>query len=138
MAQNSYSDGLCEQIIIATAYYIRAIGTAASFYALPHYWKQPYHTFALIGVGWVKELKYGHPDQIWTELGMHLHVFIALVVELCLCGLVDSRHVGLEKQVAIFLYMLQVCQFDMLQKDFSIQMKPYPSSLSCSCKASPI
>jgi hypothetical protein len=54
----------------------------------------------------MKELINGHPDRIWTALGMHLHVFIALILGLCLvCGLSDSRHVDLEEQVAIFLYM---------------------------------
>ncbi|KAI9449190.1 hypothetical protein BJY52DRAFT_1126934 [Lactarius psammicola] len=89
-----------------TAYYVHTIGIVAILYALPHYWKQLCHTSALTGVVWVKELKCGHPDHIWTELGMCLHIFIALVAELHLCGLADPRHVGLEKQVAIFLYML--------------------------------
>jgi hypothetical protein len=31
----------------------------------------------------MKELIHGHPDRIWTALGMCLHVFIALVLELC-------------------------------------------------------
>jgi hypothetical protein len=106
MARNNRSNSLCKRIIIATAYYVHAIGIAAVLYALPHYSKQPYHTSALTGVAWVKELKYGHPDQIWTELGMRLHVFIALVAELRLCGLADSRYVDLEEQVAIFSYML--------------------------------
>jgi hypothetical protein len=106
MPRRDRSDSLFKRIIIATTYYVHAIGIAAILYALPHYSKQPYHTSALTGVAWVKELKYGHPDRIWTELGMRLHVFIALVAELRLCGLADSRYVGLEEQVAIFSYML--------------------------------
>ena len=59
---------------------------------------------ALTGAAWVKELIHGHPDRIWTELGMRLHVFVALVLELCLVGgLSDSQYVDLEEQLAIFL-----------------------------------
>jgi hypothetical protein len=106
MPQNTSPDTLRRQILAAVAYYGQAIGIAAILYASPHYWKQPYHTSALTGAAWVKELINGHPDRIWTALGMHLHVFIALVLELRLvCGLSDSRHVDLEEQVAIFLYM---------------------------------
>ena len=45
------------------------------------------------------------PDRIYTELGMRLHVFMAFVLKLQLCGLADSREVLLEEQAAIFLYM---------------------------------
>lgn len=81
-------------------------GTAAALYASPHYWKQPYHTSALTGAAWVQELIKGHPDCIHNELGMHLHVFVALVYELwTLCGLEDSHIITGEEQAAIFLYM---------------------------------
>jgi hypothetical protein len=106
MARNHRSESLCKKIIIVTAYYVHAIGVAAILYALPCYWKQPYHMSALTGITWVEELKYGHPNRIWTELGMCLHVFIALVAELHLCGLADSQYIVLEEQVVIFLYML--------------------------------
>jgi len=96
---------LCQHIIAVAAYYVHAIGIAAVLYSLPHYWKQPYHTSVLTGEAWVKELIYGHPNQIWTELGMHLHAFTALKLELCLCGLADSQYVTLWEQIAIFLYM---------------------------------
>jgi hypothetical protein len=35
---------------------------------------------------------------------MRVHVFLALLAELHLCGLKDSRHVTLREKVAIFLY----------------------------------
>ncbi|KAJ7439158.1 hypothetical protein B0H11DRAFT_1752164, partial [Mycena galericulata] len=67
-------------------------------YATPLYWKQPYHTSALSGHAWVKELLLGHPDRIKCELGIRLHVSVALVciaynhriclgVATCLCTL---------------------------------------------------
>jgi len=42
----------------------------------------------------------------FPDVGMRVHVFLAFVHELrAVCGLGDSRHVGLDEQVAIFLYM---------------------------------
>ncbi|TFK16778.1 hypothetical protein FA15DRAFT_552492, partial [Coprinopsis marcescibilis] len=52
---------------------------ATQLYLSPNYWKQPYHTSKLSGEEWVDELIHGHPDWIWTELGMHLHVFLLFV-----------------------------------------------------------
>ncbi|KAJ7735745.1 hypothetical protein B0H16DRAFT_1326991 [Mycena metata] len=56
------------------------IHLAVMLYASPLYWKQKYHTSALSGQAWVDELILGHPDRIHCELGMRLHVFIALLV----------------------------------------------------------
>jgi hypothetical protein len=93
-------------LIVAAAYVVNVIGVAATLYASPLYWKQEYHTSALTGEGWVKELINGHHDHMWTELGVRVHVFLALVHELqMVLGLGDSRYLGLNEQVAIFLYM---------------------------------
>ncbi|KAF8905171.1 hypothetical protein CPB85DRAFT_1152061, partial [Mucidula mucida] len=78
---------------------------AALVYAKDHYWNQPYHTSILTGHGWVQELIHGHPDRIYTELGISLHVFLILVAQLRALGTVDSRKgITVEEQVAIFLY----------------------------------
>ncbi len=54
----------------------------------------------------MEELIHGHPDRIWTELGVRTHVFLAFIHELrTVCGLEGSRYVGLNEQAAIFLYM---------------------------------
>ena len=65
---------------------------------------EPYHTSALSGEGWVIELLTGHPEWIWCELGMHAHVFAALISELRALGYSNSKFVSLEEQLAIFLY----------------------------------
>ena len=97
---------LRKRLLMASAYLIQVVGAAAVLYASPHYWKQPYHTSALSGAAWVQELIQGHPDHIYNELGMHLHVFLVLNHELqVLCGLEHSCDVALDEQVAIFLYM---------------------------------
>jgi len=65
---------------------------------------EPYHTSILTGQGWVDELLEGHSEHIHTELGMHKHVFLALVSKLQDLGHTNSKYVSLEEQVAIFLY----------------------------------
>lgn len=64
----------------------------------------PYHTSILSGHQWVLELITGHPDRIRSELGVRKEVFLHLILELRQAGHVDSKHVTLEEQVAIFLY----------------------------------
>jgi hypothetical protein len=99
------SDNRQRQLIAAAAYAAHAVGLAVAMYSTPFYWKQDYHTSQLSGADWVDELIAGHPDRIWTELGVRLHVFLILVHELRLLGLKDGREVGVNEQVAIFLYM---------------------------------
>jgi len=77
---------------------------AALAYGLPLYDKTPYHTSALTGADWVRELLNGHPERIRNELGVHKHVFNGLIVALQQAGIHSSKHVFLEEQLAIFLY----------------------------------
>ena len=79
------------------------VATAALIYADPLYNKVPYHTSALSGADWVRELLGGHSERIRNELGVHKHVFHALIDELQLAGYGPSKHVYLEEQLAIFL-----------------------------------
>ena len=65
---------------------------------------EPYHTSALLGEEWVMELITGHPERIRCELGVHVEVFQALIIELRTLGYTNSRYVSLEEQLAIFLY----------------------------------
>jgi hypothetical protein len=93
-------------LVALTAYIVQVAAVCAMIYARPNYWRQPYHTSALLGRAWVQELIEGHPGRIRNELGMHLHVFLTFIYELrTVCGLADSRHVDLEEKAAIFLYM---------------------------------
>ena len=72
----------------------------------PLYIRTPYHTSALSGADWVRELLTGHPKRIRNELGVHRRTFITLVKVLQApeIGLQSSRHVSIEEQVLIFLY----------------------------------
>ncbi|ESK81190.1 hypothetical protein Moror_2281 [Moniliophthora roreri MCA 2997] len=65
---------------------------AASLYASEAYKKQPYHNSALTGFQWVQELINGNPRRIYTELGVRLHVYLALVITLRSMGYIDSSH----------------------------------------------
>jgi hypothetical protein len=73
-------------------------------YIQQYYNKQPYHTSILRGHDWVQELLLGHPQRIRTELGMHKHVFLALIDQLHAMGHTHSKFITLEEQLAIFLY----------------------------------
>ena len=66
---------------------------------------KPYHTSILSGEMWVQELLDGHPDCILCELGVQKEVFEALIHTLHTISTMDSKHVSLEEQLAIFLYM---------------------------------
>jgi hypothetical protein len=77
---------------------------AAITFATPLYAKTPYHTSALSGQDWVLELINGHPECICCELGVHKHVFRALVAYLENIGHTHSQLVTLKEQLAIFLY----------------------------------
>ena len=66
---------------------------------------QPYHTSALSGEAWLIELILGHPDCIRCELGMDVHTFKAVTLELWRHNHESSKYVSLEEQLAIFLYI---------------------------------
>ena len=58
----------------------------------------------LTGQMWVIKFLAGHPECIHTELGVHKHVFYAIIDDLHELGHTDSKFVTLEEQLAIFLY----------------------------------
>lgn len=93
-----------EEWLKATTEVIRIIGIAAMLYGSANYFTQAYHTSKLSGQEWVEELMHGHPDRIYCELGVHLSVFVNLIITLRSMGYGDSKHVKLEEQLAIFLY----------------------------------
>jgi hypothetical protein len=95
-----------QRVLTVTAYFLHIIGIAATLYQQANYWQQPYHTSSLSGAAWVNELIHGHPDRIFNELGMRLHVFTMFCANLQLfCGFTMSRNgVTVEEQAAIFLY----------------------------------
>ena len=80
--------------------------TNAATVICAHYLKEPWHTSMFTGQMWILELLAGHPECICTELGVHQHVFYALIEELHELGHTNSKYVTLEEQLIIFLYCL--------------------------------
>src|ERR1700720_502937 len=91
-------------IIQAAATAAISAALAALDYSQIYYDKIPYHDSALPGVAWVCKLLRGHPKHIRRELGVHKHIFRALIVALQDAGYTRSKFVTLEEQLAIFLY----------------------------------
>jgi hypothetical protein len=108
-----HSTRVLQQIVNIIGLVITAIIPTILQVIKQYYLKEPYYTSILSGWGWVHELRNGHPERIRTELGVHKHVFDALIFELLIMGYHDSKNVTIEEQLAIFLYMcvtgLTVC-----------------------------
>src|SRR5467141_1653480 len=84
-----------------------AASAGALFYAEKMFSRQPYHNSVLTGRMWVHELLHGNPRHIKDQLGMEKHVFRLLVQKLItLTNASHTRHVDMEEQVAIFLYII--------------------------------
>jgi hypothetical protein len=67
--------------------------------------KVPQHTSILSDQDWITELIAGHNGQFHNEMGMNKHIFWKLLSVLRTdAGLLDTRHVSSEEQVAIFLH----------------------------------
>lgn len=79
--------------------------TVAGKHALPYYVKTLRNTSRLTGQQWLSELLEGHPEHFYDCMGMHKHVFCALLAELFTIGLHDTRWVSAEEQLAIFMHL---------------------------------
>jgi hypothetical protein len=54
---------------------------------------------------WVNKLIVGHPDRRKLELGMRVHIYLALLQKLqTISRLVNSKYITLKEKVIIFLY----------------------------------
>ena len=108
-AQHAYQEALrwrqaVQHMARLFTFIIRIIVLNVAAIIQSRYLKQPWHTSMLTGQMWVIELLAGHLECIHTELGVHRHVFYAIIDELCELGHTDSKFVTLEEQLAIFLY----------------------------------
>ena len=77
-------EDLEEEDLIVQATITAAISAALAVvdYSQTYYNKTPYHDSALSSAAWVCELLRGHPKHICKELGVHKHIFQALLVAL--------------------------------------------------------
>jgi hypothetical protein len=99
-------EDLREENLIVQAATTAAISAnfAVINYSQTYYNKTPYHDSALTSAAWVCELLRGHPKHIHKELGVHKHVFQALIGALQNARYIQSKFITLEEQLAIFLY----------------------------------
>ena len=75
-------------------------------YAARYLIKEPMYNSIFTGAAWVQELLNGHDVRFYETLGMAKPVFVQLCHELQEhSGLQNSRHLGLEEKVTIFLRM---------------------------------
>ncbi|KZP10004.1 hypothetical protein FIBSPDRAFT_759036, partial [Athelia psychrophila] len=91
-------------IITVAAVAASVAASAIVAHTTPYIEKTPYYTSALSGFAWIRELLDGHPERIRCELGVHKHVFRALVRSLQERGVTSTRNVLIEEQLGIFLY----------------------------------
>lgn len=83
---------------------IAVAGQATHIYAA-RFDRHAQHTSHLSGEQWVQELLHGHDIRIHNELGMNKAVFIQLLEVLRNdAGVLRTRHVSAEEQLAIFLH----------------------------------
>lgn len=69
-----------------------------------HIIKTPMYNSQQTGELYIQELLAAHPDRIHDTLGVHKHVFRALIRELQdYAGFAPAKHVSMEEQLAIFL-----------------------------------
>ena len=72
------------------------------------YWKSTRNLLFcwwLTGQNWIDELLNGHSGRFYNQLGMHKHVFSALVKVLqSWTAFADTKYVSAEEQLAIFLH----------------------------------
>ena len=78
----------------------------------------------------------GHPEHIQNELGVHKHIFGALLDHLGAMGFRPSQNITLKEQLIIYIYIhvSLVYQSGMYTRDSSIQWRQHLSKfIFCSC-----
>ena len=100
-------EDLAEEDLVIQAATTSAIAATLAVldYTQRYYDKRPFHDSALSGVAWVCELLSGHPEHIHRELGVHKHVFWALITALKDAGHRHSKFVTLKEQLSIFFHV---------------------------------
>ena len=119
------------------AVFVNVTITGAILAVTPLVNKIPYYTSIPSGEGWAQELIAGHPKCMKTELGIQPHVFVLLVKELYCAGMRRSKHLSLEEQLVVFLYMsvtgLSICHVAKHFQHANDTISMYvPSEIFCS------
>ena len=96
--------------------FIRVIVLNVAAIIWAQYMKQPWHTSMLTGQMWVLELLAGHPEHSRTQLGVHSHVFYAIIDELHALGYTDSKFVT-NNWPSFYIALLLAWQLGTLESD---------------------
>ena len=92
-------------LVAAAGFLFLATSRDAALLYSTRFNRVPVHTSQLLGQQWLDELIDGHNWRFHNEMGICKHVFMRLVCVLRRdTGLVDTRHVLAEEQLAIFLH----------------------------------
>jgi hypothetical protein len=92
-------------LVAAASFLFLATSRDAALLYLTRFNRVPVHTSRLSGQQWLNELVDGHDRRFYNEMGLRKHVFKKLICVLGTdAGLVDTRHVSSEEQLAIFLH----------------------------------
>ena len=97
-------------------------------YAATYLIKEPMYDSVLTGAAWVQELLNGHAMRFYDALGMAKPVFLQLCHELeDHCGLRNSKFLGIEEKVAIFL---RICRTGDSHREIRERFQHTPGTIS--------
>ena len=100
----------------------------AAEYATTYLIKEPMYDSILTSAAWVQELLNGHATRFYEALGMAKPVFSRLCRELEEhCGLRNSKFLGLEEKVAIFL---RICRTGDSHREIRERFQHAPGTIS--------
>lgn len=93
-------------VVTIVASIVQYIVHGVMVHIAPQMLREDLHTSALSGRAWLNELLVGHADRIYIALGMHRHVFLALVFQIRMLGYIEAQQarIELDESLAIFLY----------------------------------
>jgi len=113
----------------ASAALVAVLGAQTAVeYAATYLIKEPMYNSILTGAAWVQELLNGHATRFYEALGMAKPVFSRLCHELeDHCGLRNSKLLGLEEKVAIFL---RICRTGGSHREIRERFQHAPGTIS--------
>ncbi|KAJ7127516.1 hypothetical protein C8R43DRAFT_897321 [Mycena crocata] len=93
-------------VVTIVASLVQYIVYGVMVHVAPQFLKEDLHTSALSGQAWLNELLVCHPDRIYIAMGMHHHVFLALVLQIRTLGYMEAQQprIELDESLAIFSY----------------------------------
>uniref|UniRef100_A0A151UEX5 DUF8040 domain-containing protein n=1 Tax=Cajanus cajan TaxID=3821 RepID=A0A151UEX5_CAJCA len=82
------------------------VSALISEYAIKYLCKEPCRSSDQTGHSWVQDILQGHPICCYEMFRKEKHVFNQLCFELVECGLKETKRMGVQEMVAMFLNMI--------------------------------